>query len=432
MARFASLLTTRPVEEFVQSVVDRVGSAAKAKGWTGTMRVMSPVSLSPGDPDRLAIITIKLKKGLVEKDANIQIKINDFTGQAWVHSSAGFPHELAAAIHNLSPSPPGWQNAQGVQAVKQDDPAEDRGCGEVEGEPDSPSASIPHAQVAKAVVTSIDLATVRRELARNEKPRQYIGASGIGNPCMAYQALNLRGFPGDMPSPQLLRVFDQGHRIEEQVVQMLTDAGHTVEPLEPMTGKQWAYTSHGGHHRAHLDGFITLLGGGDRMTLEIKSMNSDMFKKFVRAGVKISHPDYYDQIIDGLGLAIDCGRVEVTKCMFVAYCKDNSKYRVEIVDFSRDHYDTLMNKVGTAVVGTFDVRMERHKNAYNCTECFKRTSCWEPNVSNRTCAHCQHSTPSLIAGRDRAWLCTLHGGDATATCDSFKLWRPTPAPKEAP
>ena len=49
-------------------------------------------------------------------------------------------------------------------------------------------------------------------------PRQYIGASIIGNDCTAYIAYCLRGFPEDPIKPKMMRIFTLGHKIEDIVI----------------------------------------------------------------------------------------------------------------------------------------------------------------------------------------------------------------------
>jgi hypothetical protein len=276
------------------------------------------------------------------------------------------------------------------------------------------SVGISQAQIA---VSMIDLAVVKEEL-RTARTRRYIGASGIGNPCDAYQALSMRGFPSNTPDPQLIRIFREGHRIEAMVVSDLKAAGHLVAEVDPMTGKQWHFSACGGHFAANLDGSIHLAGNGESMTLEIKSMNRALFRKFVKYGVLISHKDYYDQVIAGLGLAINAG-IPVSKCFFVAYCKDNSMYHAEIVEFDAAYFDTIKKRVGRIVLGA-SMRASPYPKAYDCTVCFKRTSCWEPNVIDRDCSHCKHSSPTT----GHQFKCNLGAPGPAMGCSAFQLWRP--------
>ncbi|MFO0448260.1 MAG: hypothetical protein ACK52I_06285, partial [Pseudomonadota bacterium] len=110
-----------------------------------------------------------------------------------------------------------------------------------------------------------------------EKPRQYIGASSVGAPCDAQVAFSLRGFPEDPIEPRVRRIFKLGHIIEDMVVADLKKAGFHVYDRDSLTGKQYAYSEHGGHVRAHADGLIDL-GDGELRVLEIKSVNAEGFK----------------------------------------------------------------------------------------------------------------------------------------------------------
>jgi hypothetical protein len=207
------------------------------------------------------------------------------------------------------------------------------------------------------------------------------------------------------------------------VVDELRAAGHIVDEVDQTTGEQWEYTSHGGHHVCHLDGYITLLGTTETMTLEIKSMNRKMFETFQKKGVQLSHPHYYDQVQDGLELyRINAGN-DVTKCFFVAYCKDNSQYHAEIVEYDPATASAIFDKVGKVTLRDDESRISSNEHEYGCKGCFKRTSCWNPDVQDRGCWHCTHSTPVLV-GEDKAWLCELTSKPAEKVCDSFKLFRP--------
>jgi len=80
-----------------------------------------------------------------------------------------------------------------------------------------------------------------------EKPRRYIGASGVGNSCNAYLSYSLRGFPESEVKPKIKRIFRDGHRIEDEVVKDLKLAGFEVSEIDEETGKQHRYSMFGNH-----------------------------------------------------------------------------------------------------------------------------------------------------------------------------------------
>lgn len=257
---------------------------------------------------------------------------------------------------------------------------------------------------------------MRRELAER-KTREYIGASGIGSECHAYHALSMRGFQSDMPEPKLLRIFRDGHRIEAQVVEDLVAAGHTVEALDPSTGEQWEYTAFGGHFVCHLDGFITLAGTDKRRTLEVKSMNRALFQRFVKHGVAVSHPEYLDQVTAQLWLVRTCG-AEVDECVFVAYCKDNSSYHIEIIPFDEKRALSICEERVVPALRDVSLRISDSERKFECTQCFKRTACWHTEkVLEKKCQHCSNSWPVTSGGFKKRWDCTM--GNATNVCHNF-------------
>lgn len=122
-----------------------------------------------------------------------------------------------------------------------------------------------------------------------QKARQYIGASVIGNQCDAAIAFNLRGFPNVQADPQLQRIFQLGHIIEDIVVADLKRVpGLEIQELDPGTGHQWTYQASGGHVSCHTDGIA--IWQGVSLVLEIKSMNDASFTKFKNNGMQLRTP----------------------------------------------------------------------------------------------------------------------------------------------
>ena len=117
------------------------------------------------------------------------------------------------------------------------------------------------------------------EKQKDEKPREYIGASIIGNDCEALIAFSLRGFPNDPIPYRLQRIFRDGHRIENDVIFDIKKAKVRVMEVDPFTGKQWAFQGFGGHAVGHADGMIED-AEGQSMLLEIKSMNDKKWTEF--------------------------------------------------------------------------------------------------------------------------------------------------------
>ena len=319
------------------------------------------------------------------------------------------------------PASPG-QNAQGDSAQQANHPHQPGG--------DSRVAHDQRASDLRAIeflLQRIDELTVEAEKAERAEPRAYIGASVIGSKCEAYLALNLRGFPSDMPDGQLLRIFNEGHKAEPFVVETLKRAGLRIRELDPETGKQWHYNMLGGHLAANLDGKLWKQRDPEKdkatHTLEVKSMNRQMFDTFKKKGVAISHPDYYDQVQLGMGFS------EIHACLFAAYCKDNSAFHFEFVYFDAAHFNALVARGANAMFAPQAKRLE----SWDCTQCFKRTACKvaiAPPPEMRHCRHCRYSIPD-VSQPGKMWTCKLHHGlHVSIPCSDFAVYQ-TIAIKEA-
>jgi hypothetical protein len=262
----------------------------------------------------------------------------------------------------------------------------------------------------------IDEATIKR--LGDRTPRQYIGASGIGSECHAYQALCLRGFPNNDLTGRQLRIFQQGHLLEMEVVFDMKAAGLDVDEVDPSTGEQWEFTALGQHVVAHLDGIARI--DGVAHLLEVKTMNRSRWMTFKKKGVKVSDPKYYDQCQLAMLLA------NLAHTMFVAVNKDNSEYHVEILEIDDNRIVALSLRVDGSV-GMKAKRISKYPNAFVCSMCFKSDACWRGRRQDEptNCAQCAHATP-VIAGPDKkAWHCNKHDSKADSICPEFKWFQPT-------
>ena len=156
---------------------------------------------------------------------------------------------------------------------------------------DSPTA-------AKAL-QEIDTVLVDKFL--SEKPRSYLGASGVGNPCArAVQFDFIKAQKNEdrlHPPARILRIFARGHHAEPLVVKWFRDAGYHLTDRDHKTGRQFRFSTLGGLFSGGCDGVISKGPGIEGPTLwELKCVNTKKFKQFVNRGVKKTEPKYYAQL----------------------------------------------------------------------------------------------------------------------------------------
>lgn len=283
----------------------------------------------------------------------------------------------------------------------------------VEEEPGAPTlseAEIVTLALNEQVVARIDAAYAAEP---DQPPRSYIGASSVGTKCDAELALSLRGFPNTTPPPKLKRIFRDGHRIERTVVQDLKKAGYAVYEVDETTGRQWRYELAGGHIVCNTDGLIDLEGNEELALLEIKSMNNTLWNRFVKHGVKVSHPKYWDQMqmMGGMG--------GFKRCLFIAYNKDNSLYHAEIVELDPVEWAYIKDRITTAWRGEAR-KISNDPESFFCKFCNKVEGCWGRVLPDQLCRTCENSSPTS----DGSWWCRLHKHKCAQTCADWAPFKP--------
>ena len=418
---FASMLGTvrkfSQVEAIVASAIDRIRVEAKRVLNVETRAEVSRSSMF--STSRIDVINVRFEftHPVGNNYAHISIESDAISGHiSGVLVLKEFPGHLRDFVRNLPEFADFWPNSSGVPDQLKDDPPKSKRSGSV-----AKPAQGQGNPIALGAVALIDIATINSQT--EEKTRRYIGASGISEECAAYHALSMRGFPSDSPTPQLIRIFNEGHRIEAMVVEMLKKSGHNVIELDPMTGKQWNFTACGGHYKCNLDGLIKPVGADRWMNLEVKSMNRDKFKSFKDKGVMLSHPSYYDQVQAGMGLMasnnFEFDGNPILQTFLIAYCKDNSQFHVEIVDIDAKRALDLFTRATNVVNG--DCTRKSAYESYDCKNCFKNSACWRPGKpEDLSCSHCENAYPSSTGG---LFVCSMTHEVATDVCDQFSLFK---------
>lgn len=250
---------------------------------------------------------------------------------------------------------------------------------------------------------------------RTELVRDYIGASAVGHPCDAMLAFSLRGYPEDKPSPRLKRIFRLGHILEDETVRDLKKGGDVIVwEKDGLTGKQYSYEELGGHIVCHMDGHIELTDGKVRV-LEIKSMNDASWKKFVKEGVKISHPRYFSQCQMMMGMS------GIHESFFIAVNKNTSEYHAEIITFDTFEYSHIQDRINR-ILANQARRISEDESDWRCRDCFKRSVCWGKIDPPKACQTCAHSYPNANGG----WHCGKHDKQAINVCDQYEIYKPLP------
>lgn len=215
-----------------------------------------------------------------------------------------------------------------------------------------------------------------------QRPRDYLGASRIGEPCarrLVYEVTHTPVDPGRAFDGRSLRIFAAGHAFEDLAIGWLRRAGFDLR-TQRRDGSQFGFQTAGGRIRGHVDGVIV---DGPELDLawpllwEHKALKASSWSDTARKGVPVSKPVYYGQIqvylaYMGLGAAL-----------FTALNKDTCELYHEHVPFdppvAQAQSDKAVDVLRAADAGERPPRIAASPDFYLCRWCPFAKRCWEEN-----------------------------------------------------
>jgi len=201
------------------------------------------------------------------------------------------------------------------------------------------------------------------------KPRDYLGLSQAGHPCSRWLWYKHNGFIGKPPDGRVLRLFQLGNILEDQIVIDLNDAGFNIFDIQ----HEVKFTQDNLTLLGHIDGKINgLIESSETHLWECKTMASKGFKTLLKGGYEAYNEQYKWQLqfyMFGLGLK---------RAFVTVYNKDNSELYQE-----RIHLDKKATVEKLQMI--FDVIGSEHcpnqklcnrEDFYLAKWCDYRNVCW--------------------------------------------------------
>lgn len=232
--------------------------------------------------------------------------------------------------------------------------------------------------------------------------RGYNGLSGIGVNCI--RKLQLAHYDCYMVSNsiRMLRLFNEGHRMEP----VLTDILDKALGIE-ITSDQEEVVGFAGHWKGHIDGkgrfrddskFLDYKPG--EFLVEFKTHNDKSFKDMQKNGVKKSKPMHYGQVTSYMGY----NKLEWT--LYIAYNKNDSEIYIEWIQFDPEYFRELQRK--EAEVVTADSLLPRIGNDkatwFECKLCDAVKVCFGKKPIKESCKNCTW----VDVHDEGVWECTKH------------------------
>ena len=212
-----------------------------------------------------------------------------------------------------------------------------------------------------------------------QRPRAYLGASRIGEPCarrLVYEVLHTPPDPGKEIEGRTLRIFAAGHVFEDLAIRWLRQAGFDLRTHTPQGG-QFGFETAGGRIRGHIDGVIVAgpdIGLSWPVLWEHKALKASSWSDTARKGVQTSKPVYFGQ------MQIYMAYMGLGSALFTALNKDTCELYHEHVPFDPATTQALSDKavdvLRAADAGDLLPRIANNSDFFLCRFCPYAARCW--------------------------------------------------------
>jgi len=216
---------------------------------------------------------------------------------------------------------------------------------------------------------------------REEKERDYLGASGIGHACerhVQYYLMSVQGtIDKKQPEPRILRIFDRGNVYEDRCRTWLKQAGF----IFGRGSHQKGFSDFDGQFKGHVDGILTGWQPQDIVCpiplpalWENKCLGSKYWKKVRDEHLKAYSPIYYAQV------QIYMHYLKLAWCLFCAINADTMEIYHELVPYDPTEAMLCRSRVQSTLSsiseGYMLNRISNTSAYYVCKMCDFRDVCW--------------------------------------------------------
>lgn len=231
-----------------------------------------------------------------------------------------------------------------------------------------------------------------------QKPRPYLGMSGLGHECFRALWLNFRWASPMIISARTARIFERGDLEEARIIRDLRGIGVKVK------NEQLELVDFENYMLGHIDGECENLPESKATPhlLEFKTMGQKYFDILLEKGVKVGFPSYYIQS------QVYMYKRKLKRTLFIATNKDDEQREHERIHLNkRVAVDALERGKQVIACGDLPIREMKFQPTYwKCRWCKHGEICHgndKPQMNCRTCFYCD-----LIGGGK--WACSKQKG----------------------
>jgi len=235
-----------------------------------------------------------------------------------------------------------------------------------------------HSTLADRFVDLIDRAIDAN--AAQEKRREYLGGSAIGEPCARRLQYEYRNAPKDEGAsfePRTRRIFHRGHQGEEWMAEWIRAARFDLKTHKP-SGHQFGFEDCDGRFKGHIDGVI--IGGPDGFKYpalwENKVLGAKGFNQIKRHGVAKAYPKYAAQVATYQAYM----QLAENPAFFTALSADTMEIHLELMEFNQplaqESIDKAARVISATDYGETLPRITDDPNSFACRFCPFFAVCW--------------------------------------------------------
>ncbi len=239
--------------------------------------------------------------------------------------------------------------------------------------------------MGERINTAVDAALEAERAAT--PPRDYLGASRLGQPCeraLQFEFAHAPKDEGQEFSGRSLRIFAIGHVLEDLAIKWLRTAGLDLVTRK-RDGGQFGFSVAGGRIRGHVDGII--MGAPAAMGLrtpalwECKTMNAKNWRACVKDGVAASKPVYAAQIaLYQAYMEATVPGISANPALFTAINKDTAELHHELVPFDAELAQRMSDRAVRILratdAGDLLPRIATSRDFFECRFCPWAERCW--------------------------------------------------------
>lgn len=233
--------------------------------------------------------------------------------------------------------------------------------------------------------------------------RNHLGVSVIGEKCSRKLWYGFRWVKVEQFIPRMRRLFNRGHLEEEKFRALLTWMGFYVRDIDPLTNKQYRFSTHEGHYGGSGDSVALLPWFKDdesfRILVEYKTHNKKSFDKLKAEKLRIAKPQHFIQM-SGYGKAF-----QIKYGLYCAINKDDDDLYFEFVELDWNLAYQMENKALDIIQAKFPPPRISDQPAYfECKWCHFNGICHSGEPVEINCRSCKYAVPALKG----SWFCTRH------------------------